>query len=184
MSGNSNTCVTLSSVSIDYLFPHELRFSWLSLCQVIFSYILHIVNILRLSVLLKFYGTPCFSRQSTWLNSNLKLGPALYYCCGSRVSSIFKAFVMLFGSILCLLSTDQSGIWAVFYPGIQSSSKSTVYCLWNSHMWLSCDPSSSYTSLWSPFPKLLPLLGFFSPLWFTEAPLLDPIFRKWGLFFF
>ena len=183
MSNNSNTCVTLSSTSIDCLFPRELRFSWLSLCQVIFSYILHIVNIRRFWVLLKFYGTPCCSKQSIWLNLNLKLWSAFYCCCGSNVSSIFKVFVMLFGSVLCLLH------WPIWDLGSVRSCTSVIFKIYHllsrvgySHVWLSCDPWSSYASLWSPFPKLLPLLDHFSSLWFTEAPLLDPIFWKWGLF--
>ena len=81
--------------------------------------------------------------------------------------------------------------WPIWDLGSVLSCNSVIfriYCLlsWvrNSHVWLSCDPWSSYTSLWSPFPKLLPLLDLFSPLWFTDAPLLDLIFRKWWLFFF
>jgi len=134
---------------------------------------------------LKLYGTPCFSRQSIWLNLNLKLWPAFNCCCGSNASSIFKAFVMLFGSILSAIH------WPIWDLGSVLSCNSVLFKIYHllsrvgySHVWLSCDPWSSYTSLWSPFPKLLPLLGLFSSLWFAEAPLLDPIFREWRLFFF
>lgn len=60
------------------------------------------------------------------------------------VSSIFKAFVMLFGFVICLLSIDQYGIWAVCYLIIEFL-KSTLCCfrVRYAHVWLRCDPWSS-----------------------------------------
>lgn len=42
-SHNSNICVILALVSVDYLFPWELRFSWFFARQVILDYILDIL---------------------------------------------------------------------------------------------------------------------------------------------
>lgn len=61
ISGNSNICVTLAVTSIDCLFSLELRFSWLFLCQIIFSGIFNFKYYsIRFLILPKFY-VKCWS---------------------------------------------------------------------------------------------------------------------------
>lgn len=121
-------------------------------------------------------------RQSIWLNLKQVMICLLllWFQCQFYFQSLCDALW------ICLVSAIHWPIWDLGSVRLCNSVIFKIYRLLSqvgySHVWLSCDPWSSYASLWNPFPKLLPLLDRFSSLWFTEAPLLDPIFWKWGLF--